>query len=76
MKRTLTALFTLIALPTSVNATDLDDIYQLAIKNDPQFLAAYSTYQAELTAKPQHVLYYYLAPRSVLKYQRIHPIVA
>ena len=53
MKRTLIALFTLLVLPVSANATNLDDIYKLAVENDPQFLAAYSTYQAELTAKPQ-----------------------
>ena len=53
MKRTLIVLYTLIVLPVSVHATNLDDIYQLAVTNDPQFRAAYSTYQAELTAKPQ-----------------------
>ena len=53
MKKTLIILYALIVLPVSVNATNLDDIYQLAVENDPQFRAAYSTYQAELTAKPQ-----------------------
>ena len=47
------SLTALAGIPTTVSAENLDDIYQLAVKHDPQFLAAYATYQAELTSKPQ-----------------------
>jgi outer membrane protein len=50
---TFAGFITLAGIPTITNAENLDDIYLLAVKNDPQFLAAYATYQAELTSRPQ-----------------------
>lgn len=43
----------LAGVSTTANAESLDDIYQLSVRNDPKFLAAYATYQAELTSRPR-----------------------
>lgn len=54
MKKKLLLCFTLVTgIAQSIHATDLMDIYQQALENDPTFKEAYSTYMSSSEAIPQ-----------------------
>ena len=53
MKKRLLVLAVTLGISNISSATDLMDIYQQALDNDPQFKAAYSTYMSSKEAVPQ-----------------------
>lgn len=53
MKKTLLSLLCTLSFPSLLFATDLMDIYQQALENDPLFKQAYSTYMSSTEAIPQ-----------------------
>ncbi|MDI9818143.1 MULTISPECIES: TolC family outer membrane protein [unclassified Legionella] len=53
MKKTLLCLMLTVGLPPLLHATDLMDIYQQALENDPIFKQAYSSYMSSTEAIPQ-----------------------
>ncbi len=53
MKKTLLCLLFAVSVPLLSHATDLMDIYRLALDNDPVFKQAYSTYMSSGEAIPQ-----------------------
>lgn len=53
MKKSLLCLIMTVGLSPALHATDLMDIYQQALENDPVFKQAYSTYMSNSEAIPQ-----------------------